>query len=55
MRFPAEQYSVEPGAQAQPFLLWLKVRLEEWWLNRGHHSTTKAQRSATEAQRLDET
>ena len=44
VQFVVPTVSLQPGAGAPSLLLFLKVRLEEWWLNRASRPTTDARR-----------
>ncbi|MBT0768391.1 hypothetical protein KIH74_05615 [Kineosporia sp. J2-2] len=46
VRVPVRKQALVPGASPQPFLLFLRVRLEEWWLTRARNPKAQARRLA---------
>ena len=49
VRFVLDGRSLQPGALAAPLLLLLRVRLEDWWLNRARYPQADAQRLDTDS------
>ncbi|GAA3599222.1 hypothetical protein GCM10022223_13330 [Kineosporia mesophila] len=54
VRFDVRAQALETGAPTRPFVLLLKVKLEEWWLNRAQEQQIRAVREhRASARRLD--
>ncbi|WP_285597525.1 hypothetical protein [Kineosporia sp. NBRC 101731] len=54
VRFDVRAQALEAGAPTRPFVLLLKVKLEEWWLNRAYEQQVRVVREhRTRARRLD--